>query len=61
MRISEERLRQAREFIDQYDRLERKGADVVAWLSLKFSCNRRHAQELYDAAVKSQSIDLDEG
>lgn len=52
MKISKEKLYFAKQHVLEYQQLERKGSDVIAWLALKFSCNRRVAQLLYEAVLE---------
>jgi hypothetical protein len=47
--ISKQKMYLVKQYVTEYAQLEHRGSDVIAWLALKFSCNRRVAQQLYEA------------
>jgi hypothetical protein len=50
MKITPERIAQTKDYIAQYAKLQNTDGDVVRWIQMKFSCTRREAQRLVDAA-----------
>src|SRR4051812_44974554 len=52
-RMNAERVKMARDFVKQWESLERKQCSAVEWLQLKFSVTASQAQALYDAAMQA--------
>lgn len=50
--LMKDKLALVREYVQQFEQLERKSGDVVQYIQLKLSCKRSQAVKLYDAAMR---------